>query len=220
MRTPIRIRVFDAGRRFGRHDAAIRGVVADAILHVRGRSALSDVDIVIQPLDFGEHEIGVAGVTMGPNNVHIGIEIARLDDEEFDVELLRVAVHELHHALRWRHLMSRWTVAEVVAMEGLAVLADQGAAGGQDDMDRPFDDEAAAMRHVASIAGESLVGHRAWIYTTEPGQPGGAARVYRLGVLLMRAALREGGLDPWSAARLPAADLVAAGLARVGRGTT
>lgn len=104
--------MFDAGHRFGPHRAELPA--AAAVRHVRARSGLSNVDILIHPLDLGEHEIGVFGQTLGPHNVHIGIEVSQFGDPDLAGDLFRVIVHEPHHALRWRHVRSRWTIAEVV----------------------------------------------------------------------------------------------------------
>ncbi|UWQ20930.1 DUF2268 domain-containing putative Zn-dependent protease [Jannaschia sp. W003] len=184
--------------------------------HVGAVSDLSDVDLIVHPTDFGRDQFPIAAFTMGPNNIHIGIERSQLSSEELESELLRTTVHELHHALRWRYV-SRWTVGEAVILEGLALVADHAVGGPQEGVDRPLSDIAEAMEYVTSHRDEKLENHRNWLYTSEPSQPGGIARVYTVGLLMMRNAILELGGDSWNAAKLPAPRLLDAGEAAVRR---
>jgi hypothetical protein len=207
----IRLVIFDAGGFFARRLPTIRRTLTCAIEHVTAASGLSDVDLVVHPVDFGFDQFPVAAFTMGPHNVHVGIERSQLNSEELEPELFRTTVHELHHAFRWPHVLRRWTVEEIVVLEGLAVLADHMAAGPQDGVDRPLDDPEQALSDLNDIRGDGLSGKRSWLYSSEDAQPGGIARVYTLGHLLMTAATGRLGLDPWSAATRNAAELMDAG---------
>ncbi|MEM7643133.1 MAG: DUF2268 domain-containing putative Zn-dependent protease [Pseudomonadota bacterium] len=209
----IRTHVFDAGGHFGRALPTIRRTLAAAVDHVSQVSALDNVDMVVQPVDFGTDQYPIAAFTSGPHNIHIGIERSQLRSEDLEDELYRSTIHELHHALRWRHLTKPWTVGEMVTLEGLALLADHAAAGPQDEVDRPLSDPDRALADLAAIRCDPLSRHRAWLYSSEDAQPGGVGRVYALGALLMSAALARLSLDPWTAADRPARDLLDHGYA-------
>ncbi|WP_308916950.1 DUF2268 domain-containing putative Zn-dependent protease [Jannaschia sp. LMIT008] len=207
----IRVQILDAGGYFRRRLPLIRRTVADAVAYVEGVSEIRDVDLIVHPTDFGRDQFSIAAFTMGPHNIHIGVERSQLSAEDMDVDLFRTTVHELHHAWRWRHV-KRWTVSEAVILEGLALLADHGAVGPQDGVDRPLDDVKKALDYVLAHGSESLTKHRNWLYTSEPEQPGAVARAYTVGMLLMRGALEELKLDPWQAATMEASALIEAGL--------
>jgi len=184
--------------------------VQAAVTHVEAVSDLTDVDLIVHPTDFGRDQFSIAAFTMGPNNIHIGIERSQLSSEDLEPDLLRTTVHELHHALRWRHV-GRWTMGEAVILEGLALIADHAVGGPQDGVDRPLADVVEALDFVARHRDEPLENHRNWLYTSEPEQPGAIARAYTVGLLVMRNALSELELDSWQAAKLPAATLLDAG---------
>ena len=207
----IRCQILDAGGHFRRRAPLIRRAVAEAVRYVEDVSDLGDVDLVVHPTDFGRDQFAIAAFTMGPHNIHIGVERSQLSSEDLEAELFRTVVHELHHALRWRSI-ARWTVAEAVILEGLALVADHAAAGRQDWVDRPLADLEGALSYVIAHRDRRLEDHRAWLYTSEPQQPGAVARAYTVGLLLMRGAMRALRTDPWSAARRPAAELIDAGL--------
>lgn len=214
----IRTQILDAGGFFRRRRSLIGRTVEDAVRHVEARSALSNVDLIVHPLDHGRDQFAIAAFTMGPHNIHIGIERSQLSSEDLDLDLFRTTVHELHHSLRWR-AVTRWTVGEAVILEGLAVLADHAAAGPQDEVDRPLSDVRTALDYVLAHRGDSLEKHRNWLYTSEPEQPGAVPRIYSVGLLMMRAALFEIGGDPWSAASRKADDLLDAALVGLGEGS-
>ncbi|MEM8824294.1 MAG: DUF2268 domain-containing putative Zn-dependent protease [Pseudomonadota bacterium] len=207
----IRLQILDAGGHFRRRRPLIRRIMTEAIDYAVARSDLSNVDLVVHPTDFGADQFPVSAFTMGPHNIHIGIERSQLGSDDLELDIFRAAVHELHHAHRWRFVHRSWTVAEALTLEGLAVLADQQAAGPQDGIDRPLHDPAGALGHVASIRDNPIERHRNWLYQAEATQPGGFARIYTIGNLLLGAALDGLKLDPWQAARLSAADLLDAG---------
>ena len=208
----IRLHYFDAGNAFGDRLAEIRDALGEAKAHVEERSALREVDVVVQPLDFGHDQFPISAFTAGPHNVHIGIERSQIDSDQLEPDLFRTAVHELHHALRWRHSGPSWSVCEVIVLEGLAILADHAAAGPDGQTDRPLDDPGAALARLQEIRQEPVEGHRRWLYSPEDSQPGGPERVYSLGSMVMRAALGSLDLDPWQAGERSAEDLVAEGL--------
>ncbi|MEM7711833.1 MAG: DUF2268 domain-containing putative Zn-dependent protease, partial [Pseudomonadota bacterium] len=189
----IRLHVFDAGGHFGRALPKIKRTLSAAIEHVRAASTLTDVDMVVHPVDFGSDQYAISAFTSGAHNVHIGIERSELSSDDLEDDLYRAVIHELHHALRWRYLEKRWTVGETIVLEGLALLADHDAAGPQDYTDRPLSDPTRALAHVKTIRSDMVNQHRAWLFSPEEAQPGAAARVYTLGTLLMSAALRETG---------------------------
>ena len=208
----IRVQILDAGGHFRRRAALIRRTVGRAVEYVEDRDARGDVDLIVHPTDFGRDQFAIAAFTMGPNNIHIGVERSQLSSEDLEQDLYRTTIHELHHALRWRHI-ARWTVEEAVILEGLALLADHEACGPQEGVDRPLSDVAEALRYVAEHRADKLENQRNWLYTSEPEQPGGVARAYTVGLLTMRAALDRLELDPWTAASRPAEELMDAGLA-------
>lgn len=216
----IRVHYFDAGKLFGRSMATIRRTLVDAVAHVEDRSTLADVDVVVQPLDSGRDQFPIAAFTMGPHNIHIGIERSQLRGDDMEADLFRAAVHEMHHALRWRHRGPIWTVGEVVVLEGLALLADTAAAGPDDETDRPLTDPGAALQKLERIRAEPLSAHRHWLYSSEDSQPGGPERVYSLGRLVLGAALEAIDADPWQAATMRADDLLSCGAAALPGGGT
>ena len=207
----IRVQILDAGGFFRRRLPLIRRTVETAVAYVEERSALMDVDLIVHPTDFGRDQFAIAAFTMGPNNIHIGVERSQLSSEELEGDLYRTTIHELHHALRWRQI-TRWTVGEAVILEGLALLADHEACGPQEGVDRPLSDVTGALRYVAEHSDAKLENHRSWLYTSEAAQPGGVARAYTVGLLVMRAACERLSLDPWAAALRPAEELMIAGL--------
>ncbi|MEM9796976.1 MAG: DUF2268 domain-containing putative Zn-dependent protease [Pseudomonadota bacterium] len=208
----IRLHILDSGCHFGRRLPLIRRTLEAAIHHVEQRSDLSNVDMAVHPIDFGHDQFPISAFTMGPHNIHIGIERSQLSSEELEPDLYRFTIHELHHALRWRHVAKVWTVAEAVVLEGLAVLADHDAAGPQDLTDRPLSAPEDALATLAVIRGDRLEGQRDWLYSSETAQPGGIGRVYSVGHLVMKSALAALSLDPWQAALHPADALVDAGM--------
>jgi hypothetical protein len=214
----VRLRIFDAGDHFKRRLPLIRRSVTAAIDHAAEHSGLADVDVVVHPKDQGPDQWAVEAFTLGPHNVHIGVERSELSSEELETDLFRCAVHELHHAWRWG-LMGRrtWSVGEAIVLEGLAMLADHAAAGPQHDVDRPLDEPCRAMREFAAIRHEPVARHRAWLHSPEPSQPGGVSRLYSVGRVVMRAAILEKGTGPWEAAALPTDDLVETGLGTLRR---
>lgn len=206
----IRVHILDAGNAFGRRRGMIAAAIGRATRYVHERCALADVDLVVQPMDFGTRQAPIDAFTMGPHNIHVGLERSSLSDDELEPELVRTVVHELHHALRWRRV-NRWTVGEAVVMEGLAILADQGVAGPAENLDRPMSDVHGALEYLRAHQGEPLQDHRRWLYTSEPDQPGAAERVYATGRHLMQASLRRLHESPWNAASRPGDELLAIG---------
>lgn len=209
----IRCQILDAGGHFRRRGPTIRRAVASAVDYVERASPLSNVDLIVHPTDFGRDQFAIAAFTMGPHNIHIGIERSQLSSEDLEADVYRTTIHELHHALRWRAI-GRWTVAEAVILEGLALLADHMAAGPQDWLDRPLSNVDKALDYVIEHRHHRLEQHRGWLYTSEPEQPGAVARAYTVGLMLMRRALDALDVDPWAAAALSADTLVDAGLSR------
>ena len=212
----IRVQILDAGGFFRRREPMIRRTVKAAVGHVEAASDLTDVDLIVHPTDFGRDQFSIAAFTMGPHNIHVGVERSQLSSDDLEADLFRTTVHELHHAARWRHI-KRWTVAEAVILEGLALLADHEIAGPQDSTDRPLADVRTALDYVVDHRAEKLEGHRNWLYTSEPEQPGAVPRIYTVGLLTMRAALKRLGLTPWGAASRDAEELMDAGLAALDR---
>ena len=100
----------------------MRDAVTAGIDWVLQRSALSDVDVILYPTDFGR-DWSISAHTAGPHLVVIGVDVALLTSDALYQEVRCCLVHELHHCLRWRHV-PRWTVAEAVILEGLAKRAD------------------------------------------------------------------------------------------------
>ncbi len=212
----IRVQILDSGGFFGRRRALIRRTIDAALAHVHAICGLTDVDLVIHPNDHGPDQFCISAFTMGPHNIHIGIERSQLSSDELEADLYRTLVHELHHALRWRHVARKWSVGEVIVLEGLALLADERAAGPHDDIARPLSDPDAALSYLARFRDADVAAHRAWLYAPEPAQPGGAARVYTIGRMLMERAIDARGLGPWAAAAIPADDLLDDALALTG----
>ena len=207
----IRFQILDAGGHFRRRAPAIRRAVAAAVAYVEAVSDLSNVDLIVHPTDFGRDQFAIAAFTMGPHNVHIGVERSQLSSDDLEAEVYRTTIHELHHALRWRSI-GRWTVAEAVILEGLALLADRAAAGRQDSVDRPLWNTEQALAYVVRHYDHRLEDHRNWLYTSEAEQPGAVARAYTVGLLLMQGALATLRIDAWAAAARPAGELIDAGL--------
>jgi hypothetical protein len=209
----MRLQILDAGGHFGRRLPMIRRTLNRAVSHVADFCDLGDVDVVVHPKDQGPDQWPVEAFTLGPHNIHISIERSQLSGEELEAEVFRCAVHELHHAWRWRHMGRRtWCVGEAIVLEGLAVLADHLAAGPHDATDRPLHDPCLAVRQLEAIMAEPVRRHRVWLHSPEPSQPGGVSRIYSVGRLVMRAATVAEGIDPWVAARRPTRDLMEAGL--------
>ena len=203
----IRVQILDAGGFFRRRLPLVRRAVQQAVAHVESVSDLSDVDLVVNPTDFGRDQFSIAAFTMGPHNIHIGVERSQLSSDDLETDLFRTTVHELHHAARWREI-GKWTVGEALILEGLALVADHAAAGPQDLTDRPLEDVGGALDYMVANRREKLEAHRSWLYTSEPTQPGAIPRVYTVGFLLMDAATRRLGLTAWEAAKLDAETLL------------
>ncbi|KIT14647.1 DUF2268 domain-containing putative Zn-dependent protease [Jannaschia aquimarina] len=212
----IRVQFLDPGGLFRRKAPLIRRTVAEAVEYVQSVSDLSDVDVIVHPADHGPDQFLISSFTSNPHHIDLGIERSQLSSEELESELFRVAVHELHHAKRMR-AFSRWTVGESVILEGLALLADHVASGPQDEVDRPLANVQEAVDYVLAHRNEPLAGHRNWLYSPEPEQPGAVHRVYTVGHLLMTGALKRLDLNAWEAADLPAEQLLAPGFAEQGR---
>ena len=210
----IRTHILDAGALFGRARPRVARTIERAVTYVQRRSKMQDVDLVVQPTDFGEGRMPVEAFCMSGHNVHIGVERAALRTEELEEDLYRVVVHELHHALRWRHVRT-WTVGEGIVLEGLALLADQAAAGPQDVTQRPMKDVIGAIDYIGTHRDAPIRRHQRWLYSPEPEQPGAGDRVYTAGHRVMRAALQGLHISPWTAARRPGDVLLDAGLARL-----
>jgi hypothetical protein len=213
----IRVHVFDVRGRFGTGRMALESLLYDAVAHVRARSRLRNVDLVVQPLDGTTGSYPIIGKTFDGNNVHIAVDPSFLDEEDGEAELSRTCVHELHHALRWRHVR-RWTVAEAVVLEGLALVADHDAAGPAGVFaDRALRDPNGALDYLARNSEAPAALHDRWLYSSEPEHPGDASRVYKAGKLVVGAALQALDETAWDAVRRPGIELVREGMAALGR---
>ncbi|MBM2577355.1 hypothetical protein JQC91_13685 [Jannaschia sp. Os4] len=210
----IRTHILDAGGLFGRRLPKVNRTVDAAVTYVCKRSRLTNVDLVVQPTDFGRDRMAVDAFCMSGHSVHVGIEREALTSDDWEDDLYRAVVHELHHALRWRHVR-RWTVGEALVLEGLALLADQAAAGPQDVTQRPMEDYDGALDYIHVHRDAPIHGHQRWLYSPEPEQPGAGHRIYTAGHHLMRAALRDLHITPWTAARRTGSELLDAGLSRL-----
>lgn len=211
----VRAHILDAGNLFGRRRPAVQRAVDAAVRYVERRSPRLDADLVVQPMSFGRDHFPIEAFAMSPHNVHVGIERTSLSADDMGAEVYRTVIHELHHAVRWSHV-PRWTLGEAIILEGLAVVADQVAAGPREDLLRPMRDAARAVDYLLAHRSEPLRGHQKWLYSTEPEQPGDATRIYTAGLHVMRAALTTLRVSPWKAATRSADDLLDAGFARLG----
>jgi hypothetical protein len=214
----IRVHVFDAGRRFAAHRTLLDAIVEQAVRHVSDQSGLTEVDLVIQPIDGTAGGFPIQASTSDGHSIHIGLDPTFLDDRDVDDELLRTVVHELHHALRWRYVR-KWTVAEVVALEGLALAADRAVCRDVVEVDEPPAEEAEKLiAYLAAHGEEAALQHRTWLYSSDPARPGDPGRVYRAGQLLMDAALAALDKTPWQAVRRSGLELVEEGARALNEG--
>ncbi|MEM7430078.1 MAG: hypothetical protein AAF441_28765 [Pseudomonadota bacterium] len=103
---------------------AIRSGIAAAVKMLSEHVRVDGIDIVVQL-----HEGSIWGRTYGPESLTIYVnpedpDLKRWTSEQFT----HLAMHELHHALRWKSLaigsFDDWTPGEVLALEGLATRCE------------------------------------------------------------------------------------------------
>ncbi|MEL6800188.1 MAG: DUF2268 domain-containing putative Zn-dependent protease [Pseudomonadota bacterium] len=124
-------------------------------------------------------------------------------ETDWDTECGALVLHELHHCLRWKHVGPRWTVGEVVVLEGLAMLAE--STSGFRPMDYGDAPPASVLSNLCKKAylarSESESAEPAWFRSTEIlGVDLDAPVNYHLSKKMMREATRALGLNPFQAA--------------------
>lgn len=205
----IDVHIFDRGHAFGHARGTIDLTARRAGEDMALRCGLTDVDVAIFPTDWGADQPEANAFTMGPHGVHVGIELAHLPRYDIQSAFYRLMIHELHHCFRWRHV-PRWSVSEALALEGLALLADEAMAGPRANaMPAPVDPQA-ELAVLRKKGHKKMEKHRDWLYA--PDAKGAPFRIYTLGRYVMERALRQLDLDPFEAATHSADRLVEASL--------
>lgn len=173
-----------------------------------------DADLVIIPTDIYTHPRWYrSGKAYGPGYAQIEFNPAHPRfDTEWDREAGALVLHELHHCLRWPHV-ARWTVGEVIVLEGLAMLAE-GVDGflPMDQGDPPPDPILTELCYRAfAVRWDEESAATSWFRNTSVGGTVFDAPVnYHIGKAMMAKALTALDLDPFSAANRPAETLLQA----------
>ena len=164
--------------------------------------------------DLGPHEEAADGMAYSGMLARIDLDVTAAGDP-LDLErgVLVAVVHELHHVLRWRHI-SRWTVAELVALEGLAFGAEAAVLGWimeaqalppPEPRALPPPDRATLRRLASEV--DAGVADAGWLFAKDTAVP----PVYRLGYAVI-GALAARGTDAFEDLATDARTLAAEGL--------
>ena len=205
----IEIHIFDQGHAFGHMRGTIDLTARRAAEDTALRSGLDHVDVAIHPCDGGDDLSDATATALGPHNLHVGIALSRLAGYDVQTAFYRLMVQKLHQCLRWRHV-TRWTLAEGVAWDGLALLAGEALAGPPPQPVPLPSDPQAAFSVLRKKGHKKLEKHRSWL--SEPDVPGAPGRALTIGRYVMQQALDHLKLDPFQAANVSADRLLQAAL--------
>ncbi|MEM7641248.1 MAG: DUF2268 domain-containing putative Zn-dependent protease [Pseudomonadota bacterium] len=210
----IHLHVMDRGRRL---DPKARETLLDpirtAVQEIMAHAPDLDADLSVVPTDILDRRFRCCrGIAYGPGSALIEVNP---DHSQYVEDWPRggtaLALHELHHCLRWPYIgREGWTLGEVAVLEGLAILAEEAVGqpitSARDPRTLPaLCDRLWAERHKVESD------ETAWFRASEAdGQPTDMPVNYLIGRAMMRKALAELALDPFDAARLPVEDLLAA----------
>ena len=140
----------DVAGTLGEHHRACAIAALDAALRLASECfEVTDVDVCFYAdADAVIPEWAVGGYTDGPHLVRVAFDPIRVPGHN---EVVSTILHELHHALRWRHTTLDTDLADMLVSEGLAVLFESTLVGASPNYARaPLE-----TRHVRDAA-ESL----------------------------------------------------------------
>lgn len=211
---PVHVAVMDRGRGLPEW---VRNHVLDQVMLgvavIERHAPHLDVDLAIVPTDIHDHPrwyrsgkafgTGYAQIEFNPDHP--------LFESEWPREGAALVVHELHHCLRWPHSGSRWTLGDIVVLEGLAMLAE--ATDGLEPLDYGPPPSAEALTDLCARVwderGRAETETTAWFRETDvDGEDLDAPVNYYVGHHMMTRAVGVLEVDAFAAALLPTATLL------------
>lgn len=211
---PVYWKVMDRGRRLS--DASLKRVetCVKAAVHILEQKCPDlDADLALIPTDILEHPKWYrSGKAFGPGyaQVEFNPDHPRFDTDWED-EGAALVIHELHHCLRWKDASTKWTIGEVIVLEGLAMLAERASEKRALDYGEPPSSKILeelcekAFLHRTSPEGEDTSWFRAMHVDSEVLD---APVNYYIGKTMMEVALDALGLDPFQAIKVPSSTLL------------
>lgn len=189
--------------------------VEEAIRSLRSNAPELKADFAIIPTDiYVDPRWYRSGKAYGPGYAQLEFnpDHPRFESD-WETECGALVLHELHHCLRWKHIGPKWTLGEVVVLEGLAMLAESTDGFQPMDYGAPPSDsvlsELCERAYSARSVGESA--ETAWFRSTEiHGVELDAPVNYHLSKKMMQEATRALGLNPFQAAGLSSETLLRA----------
>lgn len=127
MKNLVKFHILNAGGTLDSHIELIETAFEESLSLLPDGFITVGIDVTFQDLaSWVVPEIGIVGHTYSGHLVQISL------DPKHDLkknDLVKIIVHELHHAVRWQNVSFNKTLGELIVSEGLACLFEEELTG-------------------------------------------------------------------------------------------